>query len=295
VSKNTQSDYLVFIAFESMNEETKRKLSRIVEIILLIPTLMWIYSPIIAGILFAMVWMFPIAFTSWWLFAFAGNKNWVLGIIAVNDQMITLIVFEFLIFGIGLCLFICGVVLIARAKLKKTGLVQTGPYKYIRHPQHLGLILMTLIISLYIPWTADTFIRIGEILSWSLFTLILFIISDREERKLVKIYGEEYNSYRSTTGFFFPRLFSKRKQRKKIEEIKYWRRYIFTTIAYVCFILLIRLLVYILELPTIRVVGHLFDYLSPFFWYFNIIILILFIALLIVRRYREKKQFIQKG
>ncbi|MCG3259742.1 MAG: hypothetical protein H7644_08350 [Candidatus Heimdallarchaeota archaeon] len=278
-----------------MKEETKRKLSRVVEIIFLVPALIWIYSPIIAGILFAMVWMFPIAFTSWWLFAFAGNKNWVLGIISVNDQMITLIVFEFLIFGIGLCLFIWGVVLIARAKLKKTGLVQTGPYKYIRHPQHLGLILMTLVISLYIPWSADTFIRIGEILSWSLFTLILFIISNMEERKLVKIYGEEYNSYRSTTGFFFPRLFNKRKQRKKIEEIKYWRRYIFTATAYVCFILLIRLLVYILELPTIRIVGHLFDYLSPFFWYFNIISLILFIALLIVRRYREKTQFIQKG
>ncbi len=278
-----------------MKEETKRKLSRVAEIILLIPTLMWIYSPIIAGILFAMVWMFPVAFTSWWLFAFVGNKNWVLGIIAVNDQMIILIVFEFLIFGIGLVLFIWGVVLIARAKLKKTGLVQTGPYKYIRHPQHLGLILMTLGISLYIPWTADTFIRVGEILSWSLFTLILFIISDREERKLVKIYGDEYNSYRLTTGFFFPRLFAKRKHRKKIEEIKYWRRYIFTAIAYVCSILLIRLLVYILELPTIRVVGHLFDYLSPFFWYFNIIVLILFIALLVVRKYREKKQFIQKG
>ena len=95
--------------------------------------------------------MFPAAFTSWWLFTYLGEKNWLLGIISANDNMITLIVIEFLIFGIGLSLFIWGVYLIARSRLKNTGLVKTGPYKYIRHPQHLGIILMSLSISLYIP------------------------------------------------------------------------------------------------------------------------------------------------
>ncbi|MFW9852785.1 MAG: hypothetical protein ACFFDS_07580, partial [Candidatus Thorarchaeota archaeon] len=127
-----------------MKNENGLDISKIVGKILLIPSLFWIYSPIIAGIVFAMVWMFPVAFASWWIFAFLGQKDWMLGVISVNDTIIALIVSEFIIFGVGLCLFVWGIILIAKAKSNKTGLVKTGPYKFIRHPQHLGIILMSL-------------------------------------------------------------------------------------------------------------------------------------------------------
>ena len=106
-----------------MQSNRSIKITKIIEKILLIPSLVWVYSPIIAGILFAMVWMFPAAFTSWWIFAFLGQKDWMLGVIAADESMIALIIIEFLIFGVGLSLFIWGVILIARSKLKKTGLV----------------------------------------------------------------------------------------------------------------------------------------------------------------------------
>ncbi len=273
-----------------MKNETQSKMSKVIEIILLIPTLVWLYSPIIAGILFAMVWMFPAAFTSWWIFAYLGQKDWLLGVISTNDTMITLIVIEFLIFGIGLYLFLWGVILIAKARLNKTGLVQTGPYKYMRHPQHLGLILMSLCISLYIPWSIDEFIRIGEIVSWSFFSLVLIILSDFEDKKLAKKFGEKFHQYRSSTGFFFPRIINKDKERRKINEIKYWKRYLLLGIGYIAFVSLISLGSYILRLPKVGIVGLLFDFLSKEFWYFNLICLICFIVFIILKKYREKNR-----
>lgn len=272
-----------------MTAQNNKKLKRFVEIVLLIPTLIWVYSPIIAGIIFAMVWMFPAAFTSWWLFAYLGEKNWLLGIISANDNMITLIVIEFLIFGIGLSLFIWGVYLIAKSRLKNTGLVKTGPYKYIRHPQHLGIILMSFSISLYIPWTSDEFIRIGEIVSWSFFSLILFLISDLEEKKLAKKFGREFDEYRCTTGFFFPRVLQRKRRIKSLENINYLKRYLFTGIGFISLISLISLMSYILKLPKIGIVGHLFDFLSKEFWYFNLIFLGCFVVLIILKKYGEKK------
>ena len=273
-----------------MQTEKYLTVSKLFEKILLIPSLFWIYSPIIAGILFAMVWMFPAAFTSWWIFAFLGQKDWLLGVIFVDESMVALIIVEFVIFIIGLSLFVWGVILIAKARLKHTGLVKTGPYKLIRHPQHLGLILMSLCISLYIPWTKDEFIRIGEIVSWSFFSLILVIISDFEEKRLSKKFGEEFDQYRSNTGFFLPKLMRKDREIKKISEIKYWQRYLIFGISYLSLVAFISLLSYILELPKVGIVGHFFDFLSKEFWYFNVIFLVSLIALIFIRRIREKKR-----
>lgn len=273
-----------------MKNENRVIISKIVEKILLIPSLIWIYSPIIAGILFAMVWMFPAAFTSWWLFVFLGQKGWLLGVITVDNSMIALIVVEFIIFGIGFCLFVWGLVLIAKAKIKKTGLVKTGLYKFIRHPQHLGIILMSLCISLYIPWSKDDFIRIGEIVSWSFFSLVLIVMSDFEDKRLSEKFGEEFDQYMASTGFFFPRIIRKDKKRKTVEEIKYWKRYLFLGIGYSTFVSLISLITYILELPQVDIVRKLFDFLSKEFWYFNIIGLILIAGIIILKKYRKKKE-----
>jgi protein-S-isoprenylcysteine O-methyltransferase Ste14 len=278
-----------------MKNKNGSNISKIVGKILLIPSLIWVYSPIIAGILFAMVWMFPAAFTSWWIFAFFGQKDWLLGVISVNDTMRARIVVEFIIFGFGLFLLVWGVILIAKARINKTGLVKTGPYKFIRHPQHLGIILMSLCISLYVPWTKDNFIRIGEIISWSFFSLILIVMSDFEEKKLARTFGEEFKQYRESTGFFFPKIIKKDKERKTDYEIKYWKKYLFLGIGYLAFVSLISLISYILELPKVGIVGHLFDYLSKEFWYFNIICLALIIGSIIFRKYREKKNILKEN
>ncbi|MHA1347635.1 MAG: methyltransferase family protein [Candidatus Heimdallarchaeaceae archaeon] len=123
-----------------------------------------------------------------------------------------------------------------------------GSYKYVRHPQHLGLIIISLATSLYVPFTTDIGIRLGEILSWSLFSLILFFISDVDDRKLAKRFCQEYIEYHTKTGSFFPRIFNKDKQRTLFKDIIYWKQYLLTIKGYTVFI-------YIMYTSTFSIYG----------------------------------------
>ncbi|MBY8999490.1 MAG: hypothetical protein KGD64_01110, partial [Candidatus Heimdallarchaeota archaeon] len=123
-------------------------------------------------------------------------------------------------------------------------------------PQHLGIILMALPFSLYIPGTEDMGILVADILSWSFFSLILFLWSDHEERQLAKKFGEEFVQYRSKTGSFLPRIINRTKERKSFHEIKYWKRYLFTFFAYSGFVAVVYLLAYILSLPGIELLRN---------------------------------------
>ena len=77
---------------------------------------------------------------------------------------------------------------------------QTGLYRFVRHPQYIGFIV----------------IMLGFLLQWpTLITLIMFPVlifmyvrlARREEQESVKLFGEAYLSYREKTPGFFPRLF----------------------------------------------------------------------------------------
>ena len=115
-------------------------------------------------------------------------------------------------------------------------------------------------------------------------------MSDFEDKRLSEKFGEEFDQYMASTGFFFPRIIRKDKKRKTVEEIKYWKRYLFLGIGYSTFVSLISLITYILELPQVDIVRKLFDFLSKEFWYFNIIGLILIAGIIILKKYRKKKE-----
>ncbi|CAB1077358.1 hypothetical protein D1AOALGA4SA_5147 [Olavius algarvensis Delta 1 endosymbiont] len=95
----------------------------------------------------------------------------------------------------GLILVVIGWRAIHRAR----DLVTEGIYKYIRHPQYVGLFLILL----------------GWLLHWpTLLTLILFPIlivvyyrlALREERYMIAEFGSEYESYMKQTPRFIPRF-----------------------------------------------------------------------------------------
>jgi len=78
-------------------------------------------------------------------------------------------------------------------------LATTGPYAYLRHPQYAGFVL----------------IMFGFLLQWpTLLTLVMFPIlvvmyvrlARREEREVLKEFGETYARYAANTPAFFPRL-----------------------------------------------------------------------------------------
>lgn len=227
--------------------------SNIIQRLLFLLSSIWAYAPVVGIIIFWMgAWSAPLYFTSWRLFYyfFGGDVGWfnmwlIMYQVGFTPGIITLLVVEALIFVFGLVLFLWGVIQIARVRIKQEGLVTTGLYKYIRHPQLLGLIIMGFALSLYLPGTEDQGIKVGEIISWSFFTVILFLWSDFEDRQLVKKFGDEFVEYHSITGSFLPRILNKSKEQRKFHEIKYWKRYLFTFLGYVSFLWIMYLLTYL--------------------------------------------------
>jgi protein-S-isoprenylcysteine O-methyltransferase Ste14 len=76
-------------------------------------------------------------------------------------------------------------------------LVKDGPYRYVRHPQYLGIYC----------------IAVGLLLMWPTFlTLVMFPVlvgmyyrlARREEKDLEAKFGEEYLRYKKRTGMFLP-------------------------------------------------------------------------------------------
>ncbi len=245
-----------------MKEESREFMSKTIKImyrllqyIVFIFSSVWVYAPIVAGILLLMAaWMVPIAFTSYYLFSIFGENQWLGSFIRMETivsppKVLITLVFEAILIFLGLVIFLWGFIQISKIKVRKEGLATTGIYRYIRHPQHLGLILISLSFSLYVPGTKDQGILVADILSWSLFALILFLWSDLEERKLAKKFGDEFDEYRSRTGFFFPRILNKNKKKKSFCEMNYWKRYSITTISYISFVLFI----YALSLPVLGI------------------------------------------
>ena len=83
---------------------------------------------------------------------------------------------------------------------RDTGLVTTGPYRFVRHPIYLGLALIT----------------VGEALafgSWPALTIALCVIVPTfawrgytEEALLSRTFGEQYAVYRQRTKMIIPRV-----------------------------------------------------------------------------------------
>lgn len=98
---------------------------------------------------------------------------------------------------LGLLLMGAGWVRIYRAKGE---LVTQGIYKVVRHPQYLGLILMS--GGMIIQWAT-----LLTLLMWPVLLLMYRKLAMEEEQELIKIFGEGYLKYKREVPAFFPRLF----------------------------------------------------------------------------------------
>jgi protein-S-isoprenylcysteine O-methyltransferase Ste14 len=78
-------------------------------------------------------------------------------------------------------------------------LVQTGPYRWVRHPIYTGIILGLL-------GTAMAQHKLGGLVAVALFYLGFKIKSKIEERTMVGTFGPQYEDYRRSTGAILPRL-----------------------------------------------------------------------------------------
>ncbi len=78
-------------------------------------------------------------------------------------------------------------------------LVKCGPYSFLRHPVYSGFILFTLGLTILKRSIWGLILSIVLSISIVLYAVIF------EERKLMKIYGVEYEEYRKKVGSFIPR------------------------------------------------------------------------------------------
>ena len=106
---------------------------------------------------------------------------------------------------VGIILTVSGVVLLSwsfkhlvRALFSRE-LIQTGPYKYIRHPMYVFIYLI--LIGVGMLWFSSTWFIILLV-----FIPIWYLICKAEEKQMTELSDGKYQEYKERTGMFFPKL-----------------------------------------------------------------------------------------
>lgn len=81
----------------------------------------------------------------------------------------------------------------------KGKLVTQGIYKYIRHPQYTGFLIIT--FGLICEWAT-----IPLVIMWPILVVLYYRLARKEECDMQKEFGKQYLVYKKNTGMFLPRL-----------------------------------------------------------------------------------------
>jgi len=81
------------------------------------------------------------------------------------------------------------------------GMITSGLYAVVRHPQYSGLFLVT--AGMLIQW--PTIITAAM---WPVLMLMYYFLTRREEREMESRFGTEYLAYKEQVPMFLPRLVS---------------------------------------------------------------------------------------
>ncbi len=106
-----------------------------------------------------------------------------------------------IITGFGLLLVVAGWRPIYRAKEE---LVTKGVYHYVRHPQYVGLLLVTL--GWLIHWPT-----IPTLVMWPILVVMYYRLAKQEEKEMEERFGERYLLYKENVPMFIPRVSNKSK------------------------------------------------------------------------------------
>jgi len=98
------------------------------------------------------------------------------------------------IMGIGMLLVIFGWKEIFSGKGK---LVTTGLYRYIRHPQYVGFLLITLGMNVW-------FLTIITLALWPVLVIVYYKLAKKEEKEAEKEFGEEFLEYKRRVPGWIP-------------------------------------------------------------------------------------------
>jgi len=81
-------------------------------------------------------------------------------------------------------------------------LATTGIYAYVRHPQYLGILILTL--SMIVQWAT-----IPTVLMWPILLILYYRLARQEEKEMEARFGERYREYKSKVPMLlpFPKIF----------------------------------------------------------------------------------------
>ncbi len=93
-------------------------------------------------------------------------------------------------------------------------LIRKGPYKYVRHPQYLGIIIMTLGLTMISLNTSPIFPFNNEfsygnsllVFIWFIEVIAYIILAKIEDYSLRRKYGKSFIEYENSVGFIIPIL-----------------------------------------------------------------------------------------
>lgn len=104
------------------------------------------------------------------------------------------------IMGIGILLIVFGWRQIHMARRKsQSKLVTTGIYRYVRHPQYLGFLLIT--FGLNVQW-----LTIFTLILWPVLAVLYWRLAKEEDKENEELFGEAFIEYKRQVPGFIPRL-----------------------------------------------------------------------------------------
>jgi len=167
-------------------------------------------------VLYAEMYGFPLTlYIFTWLFGY--NNVYTLGHLLsglIGENLFALI-FHVVILPVSNIIMLIGILLIILGWRKifkaKRELVTTGIYGYVRHPQYLGILLLTL--GMNIQWPT-----IASLLLWPLLVILYYRLAKKEEKEMEKRIGEEYREYKQKVPMLIPRLRTKKFVQNEVDQ-----------------------------------------------------------------------------